>query len=152
MAELLPIKEVLSSVSSGNRKAAICSDFVLLIEPSDGLEPSIPSLPCCVASSVAALSEGQRRVRGDGGMTLYHAGGIWLPLERPVSRRRFARLAGDLIEACVLCPTQPCPGRSTTSTDRRLGDAVDGRDRCRQAQGSACSGGVRCAWRRARWS
>jgi hypothetical protein len=45
MAELLPIKEVLSSVSSGNRKAAICSDFVLLKEPSDGLEPSTPSLP-----------------------------------------------------------------------------------------------------------
>jgi len=44
MAELLPIKEVLCSVSSGNRKAAICSDFVLLIEPSDGLEPSTASL------------------------------------------------------------------------------------------------------------
>ncbi len=44
-AELLPIKEVLSSVSSGNRKAAICSDCVLLKEPSDGLEPLTPSLP-----------------------------------------------------------------------------------------------------------
>ena len=81
-----------------NEEFPTCRDFA---EPSDGLEPSTPSLPCCVASSVAALSEGQRRVRGDGGMTLYHAGGIWLPLERPVSRRRFARLARDLIEASL---------------------------------------------------
>jgi hypothetical protein len=38
-------KEVLSSVSSGNKKAAICSGFIFLKEPSDGLEPSTPSLP-----------------------------------------------------------------------------------------------------------
>ena len=39
-------KEVLYSVSSGNQQAAICSGFAFLKEPSDGLEPSTPSLPC----------------------------------------------------------------------------------------------------------
>ncbi len=29
-----------------------------------------------------------------------------VPSIRPVSRRRFARPAGDLIEACVPCPTR----------------------------------------------
>ena len=38
-------KEVLYSVSGGNKKATICSGFVFLKEPSDGLEPSTPSLP-----------------------------------------------------------------------------------------------------------
>ena len=36
--------EVLCSVGHGNKKAAICSDFVVSTEPSDGLEPSTPSL------------------------------------------------------------------------------------------------------------
>jgi hypothetical protein len=40
----LPRKEVLYSVSSGNKEAATCSGFVFLKEPSDGLEPSTPSL------------------------------------------------------------------------------------------------------------
>jgi hypothetical protein len=35
-------EEVLYSVSSGNKKTPICSGFVLLKEPSDGLEPSTP--------------------------------------------------------------------------------------------------------------
>ena len=44
-------KEVLYSVSSGNKKAAICSGFVFLKEPSDGLEPSTPSLPWRIRAS-----------------------------------------------------------------------------------------------------
>jgi hypothetical protein len=43
------------------------------------------------------------------------SGAWWLRTCLPPS---FVRLAGDLIEACVLCPTQPCPGRSTMSTAR----------------------------------
>ena len=45
MVDPLLAEEVLRSVRSGNKKAAICSGFVLLKEPSDGLEPSTPSLP-----------------------------------------------------------------------------------------------------------
>jgi hypothetical protein len=44
-------KEVPYSVSSGNQKAPICSGFVFLKEPSDGLEPSIPSLPWNVSGN-----------------------------------------------------------------------------------------------------
>jgi hypothetical protein len=47
-------KEVLYSVSSGNKKAAICSGFVFLKEPSDGLEPSTPSLPWRIGTAVAS--------------------------------------------------------------------------------------------------
>jgi hypothetical protein len=38
-------QEVLYRVSSGNENVAICSGFVFNKEPSDGLEPSTPSLP-----------------------------------------------------------------------------------------------------------
>jgi hypothetical protein len=38
-------EEVLYCVSSGNKKAAFCSGLVDLNKPSDGLEPSTPSLP-----------------------------------------------------------------------------------------------------------
>jgi hypothetical protein len=38
-------REVLSVVGHGNKEATICSGFVVLKEPSDGLEPSTPSLP-----------------------------------------------------------------------------------------------------------
>jgi hypothetical protein len=41
----LLLREVLCSVHFGNKKAAFCSGFVVLEEPSDGLEPSTPSLP-----------------------------------------------------------------------------------------------------------
>ena len=41
-------EEGLYSVSNGNKKAPICSGFVLQKEPSDGLEPSTPSLPFAV--------------------------------------------------------------------------------------------------------
>jgi hypothetical protein len=41
----LPFTEVLYSATRGNKKAAICSGFAFLKEPSDGLEPSTPSLP-----------------------------------------------------------------------------------------------------------
>lgn len=37
-------REVLCSVHLGNKKAAFCSGFVVPEEPSDGLEPSTPSL------------------------------------------------------------------------------------------------------------
>ena len=43
----------------------------------------------------------------------------------PVSRRPLCRPAGDLIEACVRCPTQPCPGRSVHLEERRVGHARD---------------------------
>jgi len=42
----LRVREVLYGVSLGNNEVAICSDFVFSKEPSDGLEPSTPSLPC----------------------------------------------------------------------------------------------------------
>jgi hypothetical protein len=48
-------KEVLYSATRSNKKAAIRSDFVFLKEPSDGLEPSTPSLwegPCVKCSVV----------------------------------------------------------------------------------------------------
>jgi hypothetical protein len=47
----LPFREVLYSVTRGNKKAAICSGFVFLREPSDGLEPSTPSLPWRIRAS-----------------------------------------------------------------------------------------------------
>jgi hypothetical protein len=42
----LIVREVLHSVHHGNNKAAFCSGFVITNKPSDGLEPSTPSLPC----------------------------------------------------------------------------------------------------------
>jgi hypothetical protein len=36
---------MLCGVGYGNKKAAFCSGFVVPQEPSDGLEPSTPSLP-----------------------------------------------------------------------------------------------------------
>jgi hypothetical protein len=41
----LLVREVLHSVHHGNNKAAFCSGFVITNKPSDGLEPSTPSLP-----------------------------------------------------------------------------------------------------------
>ena len=41
----LLVTEVLYSVHHGNNKAAFCSGFVIANKPSDGLEPSTPSLP-----------------------------------------------------------------------------------------------------------
>jgi hypothetical protein len=81
-------------------------------EAGDGFEdPTTLLKPSCVASLVAVASAARLRVRGGGGMTRQPS---WrataLPSFGPVSRGRFARLAGDLIEACVPCPTQPCPG------------------------------------------
>jgi hypothetical protein len=43
--ETLPNEEVLHSVHRGNKEAAFYSGFVIRKEPSDGLEPSTPSLP-----------------------------------------------------------------------------------------------------------
>jgi hypothetical protein len=60
----LPEEEVLYSVSRGNRKARFCSIFVFQTEPSDGLEPSTPSLPCF------ALPEGARGTALDCGFSL----------------------------------------------------------------------------------
>jgi hypothetical protein len=42
----LLVKEVVHSVHHGNKKAIFCSGFVVQKKPSDGLEPSTPSLPC----------------------------------------------------------------------------------------------------------
>jgi len=50
----------------------------------------------CSVGAWPSLSDGRLRVRGGDGMTHNHAGGVLLPWIRPVSRRRFARLAGDL--------------------------------------------------------
>jgi hypothetical protein len=63
-------------------------------------------------------------------MTRNHAGGVWPCLQIDLSPAAASRrLAGDLIEACVPCPTQPCPGRSTRSTRGRLRDRLDGGNR-----------------------
>ena len=43
--QTLPNEEVLHSVHRGNKEAACYSGFVIPKEPSDGLEPSTPSLP-----------------------------------------------------------------------------------------------------------
>jgi hypothetical protein len=45
MADPLLGKDVLRRVHRGNRKAAFCSGSVVSDKPSDGLEPSTPSLP-----------------------------------------------------------------------------------------------------------
>jgi hypothetical protein len=39
------VKEVLDGVDRGNKKPPICGQFLCRREPSDGLEPSTPSLP-----------------------------------------------------------------------------------------------------------
>jgi hypothetical protein len=54
----LPILEVLYGVVKGNKKAAVCSDFGSLEEPSDGLEPSTPSLPWRIRASATRQQNG----------------------------------------------------------------------------------------------
>ena len=76
---------------------------------------------CCVASpascSVRWAAESAERRRDDP----YSCWPNRSCLEPDLSPAAASlRLAGDLIEACVPCPTQLCPGRSTTSTRRRL--------------------------------
>jgi hypothetical protein len=97
--------------------------------------------PSCVASLVPAPSGAGLRVRRGGGMTRNQAGGVCLPSIGPVSRRRVVRLVGDLIEACLPCPTQPCPGRSLIDGGR-LRDRVDGGNRRGHAQAVARRGGA----------
>ena len=62
------------------------------------------------------------------------------------------RLAGDLIEACVVRPTQPCPGQLVVPSRRRLGDGMGCGNRCRHPPGRACRGRVGRARPRARQS
>jgi hypothetical protein len=55
-------REVLSGVGHGNKEATICSGFVVLKEPSDGLEPSTPSLPSSNEAGTAGKA-GKPRAR-----------------------------------------------------------------------------------------
>jgi hypothetical protein len=48
-----------------------------------------------------------------------------LPWIRPVSRRRFVRLAGDLIEACVPCPTHALSRPVDHLDDKEVGQRAD---------------------------
>jgi hypothetical protein len=105
----------------------------------------------CSVAGQPLCPTGGRECEDGGGMTHNHAGGLGSCLESDLSPAdRLARLAGDLIEACVRCPTQPCPGRSTTSTRRRLGHGLDGGNRRRHAQGRARRRRPRRDWRAAR--
>jgi hypothetical protein len=52
-------REVLSGVGHGNKKPPICGRFCFPKEPSDGLEPSTPSLPWRIrASATRPLNSG----------------------------------------------------------------------------------------------
>jgi hypothetical protein len=96
---------VVRSVQYGNKKAAFCGGFVVPDKPSDGLEPSTPSLPwnlggnrVATHSNALRLSELFQRLRFAGGCDrLRPLCSINAPYSRPVACRNSVSCGGAFV-------------------------------------------------------
>jgi hypothetical protein len=104
------MREVVNSVHHGNKKAEFCSGFAILNKPSDGLEPSTPSLPWRFSGDTRV------HARSPATQFLLQIGS----LEREEMRRETSRVSFLMCPVCV----REVLTTSTTLSDPWRADSI----------------------------